>query len=899
MCIMQLFFFKVAGQNVPDVYITGKYSNSPISTVLNSLEEEYQIKFYYNEEWLTNQYISIDFDSIRLESALDKIFESTPCDFEIVRGKYIVLLPKEHVAAVRGYMTDHRDDEVVSDLIILGNPVLAGKAKTATITGKVFDGKTGEPMLGATVWAQNTQDAVVTDIYGNYSITLPPGIYKIQFSSVGFETKDVEVKLISSDKLDFELFQETVNLAEVQVVANSAKRNIQSTQMGMVELSSKAIKELPSLGGEQDVVKSFMLMPGVQTSGEFSSGINVRGGSEDQNLYLINGAPVFNTTHLFGMVSVVNPDAVKNATLYKGHIPSEYGERISSVMDISTNYNDNKKSYTAGGIGLYTSRLMTKQSLFKDRATLSLGGRAGYPTWILHQIQDYDLQNSSAFFYDMFATFNYSLRDHKILLSYYNSYDNLDYAGTYNYNYHNSLLSLIWNHKIGTGFQGKFTFAQSGYRRESADEGYGQNASLIKSDLNYFSGKYSLTYLKKENHIPEIGIQAIVYRINPGEQSPLNSESYVEELTLDQEQSAKVSLYANDKIDLTDRMTVDVGLHASLYSYLGPKNMYEYTSITNPTEDNNTGVTSYANGEIIKQYSGLEPRISVLYRLSENSSLKLNYNRNKQYISLLSYTSVSNPADIWKLSDQYIKPISAHQVAAGIYKNFHSNLIETSAEIYYKHLDNVHEYINDADIEMNDHIETELTDVTGRNYGVEIMAKKSGGSLQGWISYTYSRSFYKTDGVSSEDIINDNNWYSSAYDKPHNVSVVMNYFLNKRMRFSATFNYSTGRPVTLPEYQYNSGGYTLIYYSSRNKYRLPDYHRLDLSFTMDENLKKSRKWKGSWTLSILNVYARKNAYSIFYEKQTPGYYNNNKIYSLYKLYVIGTPLPTLTYNFRF
>ncbi len=411
---------------------------------------------------------------------------------------------------------------------------------------------------------------------------------------------------------------------------------------------------------------------------------------------------------------------------------------------------------------------MIKAPILNNKASFSIGGRTGYPNCIIHKIDDYSLQKSSAFFYDLSANFNLKLNNDKIWISAYKSFDKFNYINEYAYDYGNNLLNGSWLHIFNSKLTGRLINAYSKYNQNKSDNGYGSNGKLLKSSLNYTSGKYHVDYSGIERHNIEAGLQFINYKIKPGEQSPLNSESYVTEESLDHEQGYESSIYINDEFNLSEKIISNLGVRCTYYSYLGVNSINIYESGLPKSEESLTNTKDYSKGEKIQDYTSLEPRLSILYRISENSSLKISYNYNKQFISLLSYTSVSTPDDIWKLADNYVKPVQSHQFALGYYKNFLNNGLESSIEFYYKSLKNLPEYKNNASVEMNEHIETELLNTVGKNYGVELLLKKTYGSLEGWISYTYSRAFKKTNSIYSEEIINKNNWYSSSLDQPHN-----------------------------------------------------------------------------------------------------------------------------------
>ena len=640
-------------------------------------------------------------------------------------------------------------------------------------------------------------------------------------------------------------------------------------------------------------------MPGINSVGEFSSGINVRGGGEDQNLYLINDAPLFNTSHVFGLLSVINPDIVESLTLYKGHIPAGYGERISSVIDIKTRETIPETGKIRGGIGLFDSKLIAELPIVKDKISLDLGGRSVYSNWLLKRIDEIDLRNSNAFFYDLNAIMNINTKKSRYIISAYKSFDDFTFNDEVRYAYGSINASIVWNYLINSKLGSYFSLSFSDYKADKDDIHDDFARSRMTSGIACTGLRYSLKYSGIAKNYIETGLNAFVYSSQPGILKPLDKKSLLVPFSLETERGIEGALFLSDELTLNRFLTFNAGVRVSGYGYLGPKTLLTYEPDMPKDSSSITGMKSYGENDIIQSYIMAEPRISAKYQLNQKSSVKLSFNRNVQYLSLISNAAVSTPGDIWKLSDPYIKPLVARQFAIGYYRNFMNNTIESSIEIYYKNVSNVIEYKRGAELEMAANIEQQLINATGRNFGIELFVKKNTGKIDGWISYTYSRSIRKTTGTFRDEIINDGNYFPSSFDEPHNFILVANYNWNRRIVFSANFTYSSGRPVTLPEYKYNQKNAYLVYWSEKNKYHMPSYHRLDLTLRINESLRINKQWKGSWSISILNVYGRKNAYTIFYKKEEPTIENDYKMYSLYKLYLIGKPILTINYNFMF
>lgn len=885
-------------QGIDSIFISKNYKETPLEILLDGIKKDNKVNVYYKTEWFDENTYTGAFNQVPIKTALSRIFEGTKLTYIDIDNN-IYVIPRENAALILKKMANKNGHHnLMKNYTIIGNPNESGKHKTVKINGLVKDGATGDVLVGSKLIVENTNYYAVTGYTGNYVLEIPAGIYLLRVVSMGFEDKFIDIKAIGPGQLNIEMFEESHAIGEVVISSERTSRNVTRSQMSIIELSAKGIKQLPSLIGEPDIIKSFATMPGVKSASEFGSGINVRGGSEDQNLFLLENSPIYNTSHVMGLLSVINPDAVSKVSLYKGHIPIEYGERVSSVMDIKIEDPLIDEFKMKGGIGIYSSRLLMETPLFNKLIKLKLGVRTSYSDYLLKQMPDYNLQNSSASFYDLTGSVTINLKNNPITIFGYYSNDYFKYASDYSYQYGNKLYSLSWTHIFNPELSFNANGAYSSYALSNKNEQSQLFSYKSNSKIESKSGKLKFEYSGIYNQDLTLGIQGIQYAINPGDKEPIGT-SQANVFKADHENAYELSAFIGDDIKLNGQLSFAIGLRYTYFNNLGPKTAYTYQENEPIVADNISDSTLFSKGESVISYAGFEPRASMKYLLSTESSLKLSYNRNKQYLSLLSYTSITTPEDTWKLADPNLKPIIADQIALGYYHNFSNNNIETSVEIYGKQLQNLTEYRNGAELKFNKHIETELLNAKGVNYGVEFLIKKKNGKLNGSMSYTYSRAFKQTSGKWLSDMINKNERYPSQYDIPHELNINANYKINRRVRLGTTFSYATGRPVTLPEYTYNLGYNKLVYYSDRNKYRLPDYHRLDISLSIDESLKKKKKWKGSWTFALLNVYGRKNAYSIFYQKDTPTPENNYEVFSLYKMYLIGIPMPTITYNFIF
>jgi hypothetical protein len=860
----------------------------PIDSLIHDYEQKNGLRIYYQPEWFENKKLHISALDLPIQDFLYKLKETGKCSLiTLDEASYVLVLPE--------IMPELPAKNETNSVVIVGNMQEFGKYKSATLSGKIVDGKNGEPLPGARLYIGKLKTGTSADKLGKYSLDLPVGDYDIALSYLGYEESFRKVRLVSTGNADFEIFEKSVNLSEVTVTSNKANHNISFTQMSLVRLDAKLIKELPVSMGEVDLLKSITLLPGIQSSGELGTGFFVRGGGADQNLILLEDIPVFNSSHLFGLTSILNPDGIANVTLYKAGIPAKYGERASSVLDIRLGANNQEKVAVTGGIGLINSKINLELPLSKNKANLYLGARTTYSDWLLHKMQDVDLMNSSAGFSDVNGLFVYNANTkNKFSFFGYYSKDRISIKNSDSYNYTNLLGSLRWNHIYNSNLFSAFVvgFSKYEYNMDEFDSLQRDETYKIKTSLLYKTLKYNITWIASKNHSLDIGVNGVIYNEEPGKLTPFDSLSLISPVDLASEKAVEYAIYASDNITLTDKLGAEIGLRFSGYKNLGPADVFVYNPSEVKSEESIIDTAHYGKNKTIASYSGFEPRISFRYTINENSSFKVSYNRINQYINLVSNSTVMNPADLWKLSDTYVKPLKCDQYALGYYRNFKKNMFETSLEIYYKRLKNIIEYKDGASLLVNPTLDADLLNAKGYNYGIELYVKKNSGRLTGWLTYSYSASKRRTNGQTTSEQVNRNEYFPSVYDKPHNLNVIGNYHISRRWRFSWAFSYSTGRPVTLPEYKYSLGGNELVYYSDRNKYRLPDYHRLDISITRDESLKIKKFWKGSWTFSIVNLYGRKNLYSSYFQKEISDY-------NLYALYIIGRPLPTLTYNFSF
>jgi len=776
-------------------------------------------------------------------------------------------------------------------LLIIANIV---KSQNYAVSGYVKDASNGESMIGATVYAKGTANAATTNVYGFYSITLKQGKNTLVYSYIGYKTIEKEIEINSNLTLDIELNEdEKTTLTEVTISSEKENQNVKSMEMSTVKLDIKQINKIPALLGEVDVVRSIQLLPGVTTVGEGSSGFNVRGGNIDGNLILLDEAPVFNSSHLFGFFSVFNPDAVKDVKLYKGGIPAQYGGRISSLLDIRMKEGNNKKLEGSGGIGTIFSRFSIEAPIKKDKASFILAGRRSYIDVLTKPIINKklpDLKNAQFYFYDLTGKVNWRInKKNQIFLSGYFGQD--VFGAGFRFDWGNATATARWNHIFGEKLFLNSTFYYSKYNYFL---GFKNDYDATRFDwgsniINYSFKPEFIYYLNAKNTI-HFGGQSTWYNFKPGEATVTQASGEKIKIGLDNKNGLESAIYIDNEQKITDRFSLQYGLRYSLFNYIADTAFYYYDTIAN-TRKRLKEKKSFSGNTTIKSYGNLEPRFSFKLSLTDESSIKASYNRMAQYLHLVSNTAAATPLDIWTPVTNNILPQLADQVALGYFRNFKENMFETSVEAYYKIMQNQLDYIDNADLLLNEELEADLIQGKGRAYGLEFFIKKNKGKLTGWISYTLSRTERQIPGLSKGE------WYYARYDRPHNLSITSSYELNKKWTFGGNFILQSGIPATFPNVKYEIQGYTVTDNTTekRNNFRNTPYHRLDISATYTPSKNEKRRWKGSWVFSVYNVYNRKNAFTIFFRPNE----NNPKQTEAVRYTIVGTIIPSVTYNFNF
>ncbi len=750
-----------------------------------------------------------------------------------------------------------------------------------TISGSITDATNGEDLFGAVIKVKELENTGTnSNSYGFYSLTLPQGDYTLIYRSTGFVTQEKKIHLFSDTIINVELNipKDVQQIGEVTVNAEKENDNITSSGMNVTRFDPKSIETIPVLFGEKDIMKTLQLTPGVKTAGEGNSGFFVRGGGADQNLILLDEAPVYNASHLLGFFSVFNSDAIKDVALYKSGIPAEYGGRASSVVDVKMREGNNKKFGASGGLGLISSRLTIEAPIVKDKGSFIISGRRSYADLFLKLQKDEALRDTKLFFYDLNAKANYKItKKDRIFLSGYFGRDKFELSDKFGFSWGNATGTLRWNHIINDKFFSNTTLIRSTFDYEFS-VGSGDQAFGIRSSIKDWNVKQDFTYYRNKNNTIKFGLNAIHHTFKPGALTGDN-ESF-NEIILHTRYALELGAYIQNEMKIGPRFNVMYGLRYSGFNYMGSGTDYQFDE-----DGNEIGKQYYSSWESIKYHQGLEPRLSASYILSEKNSVKISYGRNFQYLHQLSNATSSSPTDNWVPSSKNVKPQIADQVAAGYYHNFKDNMYRVSTEIYYKHLANQIDYRNGAALILNDQVEGELVYGKGRAYGLELLIEKKKGKFTGWISYTLSRS------LRTFDQINNGKEFSARQDRIHDIAIVLMYRVSKSIALSGTWIYYTGDAVTFPSGKYEVNGTYIPYYTERNGYRMPDYHRMDLGFTW--YMKERKKFEHNLNISIYNVYARENAFSITFEED-----ENDPTKTVAVQTTLFKLIPSITYNFK-
>ncbi len=895
--------------------ITATFNNTPLKEAILKVETLSNKNFFFDDNWLKGHFVTKTFENESLTKVLNGLFSNTNINYVIKDGN-VILLNNTYVYTElpSDYFNEAKPDEkVIEDnnsapifqeeyatqqsvqkrkLVTIGKQRPKAANKTYTLSGVFKNSKTGEPLQNLSISTIDRSKYAVTDSEGNFSIRLSSGLNKLETNLLGFEKIRQDVIMYGDGNLNIELNENTESLEEV-VVKSKKDANVRDAVVGVTNIDIESIKTIPLVLGERDILKVATTMPGIKTTGEGSSGFNVRGGRADQNLILLDDAVLYNPSHFLGFFSAVNPFTTGSLEIYKASIPAEYGGRLSSVFDIETKSGDMEKFKGEGSIGPITANLAVEVPVVKEKASLITGFRATYSDWILRSLDQEELKNSQASFYDGIVKYKHNIdNNNSIQGTFYFSKDRFSITSDSIFDYSNRLISLKYSHNFSEKSRAEVILVNSQYKYGINYEAEANGNFDFGYELNEYQAKLNFNYKLSNKHKLSYGLSSKLYSIDPGNIEPIGTISDVQAKTIDRERGLESAVYLADLFEVSDKFLLDVGLRYSFYAAMGAATQNVYADGVPKSESSIVEVKTYGNNEFIKTYGGPEYRISGRYLLGNDFSVKAGFNRTIQYLHLLSTNTTQSPTDIWKLSDLNIAPQRANQYSLGFFKNLSGKDVEFSVEGYYKTMNDLLDYKIGAQLILNDNLETELLQGEGKAYGVEFLVKKNAGRLNGYLGYSYSRSQIKLDSQIMQERVNNGEFFPANYDKPHDFSVVANYKLTKRFSLSGNFTYQTGRPITYPIGRYIFAGEEQVLYSDRNEFRIPDYYRLDLGLNIEGNHKLKKLAHSFVNISVYNVLGRNNPYSVFFV-------NEDGQIKAFKTSIFSVPVPTVTYNFKF
>lgn len=911
-CLFLLLSFNVLKAQTNEEKFSFTFNEKTIKDCFDEIEIKSGKKFYYLEQWENlNNIITTSFTNESIDLILNTILKETNLNFFYNNNSYIITqnnfiynnlntsLIKQDSILIENKINplffekliDNNSDES-EKITIIGKQDEIDTKKNYIIEGIITDIKTKSPLSGVLINVTNRNKKVETNIDGYFILELPDGLNHLEIYAMSYKKITRKIILKKDAVLNFQLSENITLLNEV-VVERERNKEVKAIASGVTTFNVEKAKSVPLVLGERDIIKLALALPGIKTASEGSSGINVRGGKDDQNLFLLDNATIYNPSHFFGFFSSINPYLVNDVNIYKGHIPAEFGGRIASVFEINSKEGNYEKFKGEGGIGPVTSNLTFTTPIIKEKSTIIGGARATYSKWILKQIDNEELNKSDASFYDAFLKYKHKINENNTIeTSAYYSKDKFKISSDSLYSYSNSALSLSWKHNFNKKNITNFQLINSNY---AFDIDYSSdNLKSFNYNFNINESKFIFknVYFYNEKHKFSYGLNSVLYLLNPGELIPTDKNSLLTYRKVNNEKGLENSIFINDEYTLSKRISFNLGLRYSSFLALGPATQTVYEDGAPISPGYVQEIRSYDNNEVIKNYNGFEYRFGTRYMLNETSSIKLAYTTNYQYLHKLSSNTTQSPTDTWKLADLNIKPAYGQQISLGFFKSLKDDLYQLSLEGYYKKTKNFLDFRVGSDLILSESIETDAIQGNGKAYGVEFLIKKSEGKLNGWVGYTYSRSLIQLNGDTASKIVNNGNYFSSNFDKPHDFNAILNYKFTKRYSASFNFTYQTGRPVTYPigSYTYGNAQYTL--YSDRNKFRIPDYYRVDVGFNIEGNHKVKKPFHSFWNISIYNLLGRNNPQSIFFVT------DSGKI-KAYKSSIFAYPIPTITYNFKF
>jgi len=870
--LAQLILLSVSAfaQNLGEVRVSGNYVDARLQDVLKDIESNHSLRFFYMEEWLSTTQVTQQFNQKPVLEVLELLLNNSDLSYVLYDDTNIIIGKKDRIRNLKSSREIKTRQSRIVDIDSRFPVMMAGDSTTIgssenMINFKLVDRNDGYPLEGASIYFEKLEYTTSSDANGKAGIVLPKGIFQMEIRMVGYEPFIRNLSVLSNGIVRIEMDQEIIELREVVISGEGPAKRLMDPQAGVVTITPKQIKEIPVFLGEADLIKTILTIPGVSTIGEGAPGFFVRGGNIDQNLILQDEVIFSNSSHALGFFSLFNPDLISSVQLYKGNIPAQFGGRLSSVLDVQLKGNNYTSTTLSGGVGTVMSKLAIETPIVKDKISLLAGGRISYSDWILRAVKIPQIMESEASFYDFNIKMSAKIsKNGSINAGYFQSFDRVNFQGEAGFEWTIKNFSFNWNQGIGRTVQSEF-IAVTGQSDNLNYDPSGLIQSELANGLQFFKLKENVV-IPIKNHLIVTGGEWIYYK--PKDEVLRTSGTLEEQNNLPKDYGQEWGFYLNDEWEISESFALSAGLRTSIFI----------------SEERPAVVTND------RQYINYEPRISVRYGVGASSSIKASYNKVSQYIHLLSNTTGVLPIDQWVLSNSRISPSKSTNFSLGYFKNFDLNSWESSAELFYRRMTDVIEFKDFADLVLNPGLEDEIIQGEGKAYGIEFFVKRHTGKVKGSLSYTYSRTFIKPPQA-AEDIELD--WFPAKFDRPHNLNLVMDWTVNRKSKFGLVFNFNSGRPITAPISFYNLGDVVVPNYSTRNEYRIPNYHRLDLAYTYKRNAVKKKKYQDSITFSIYNIYSRRNAFSVFFRKDP------NSPAKAYKLSVLGSAFPSITYTFEF
>ena len=914
-----LFFLcaQIGWSQGEDKRITVTFENVDLQSAILQLEGLCDCTFFYQEPWVDQyQDVSGSFQNATIKEVLENLLDTTSLNYFLLEDRVILTnnnriygyLPKGFFGAqeigdsaiantskrINSPIFEklyRQSNQQIIPTVKIGKSSEITNQESFTISGYATNTKTQKPLVNALIILGGRNTGVKTDNNGYYTIELRRGTHLFEVNALGMENFKRRLIIYNNGTLNIKL-EEKIEQLEA-VILQSDVNNAVTDVVTKTEIDIKESKNIPLALGERDVLKVAATLPGITTAGEGTIGYNVRGGKSDQNLILLDEAVVYNPQHFFGIFSALNPFVLGEANIYKSSIPASYGGRLSSVFDLQTKDASTDKFGLEGAIGPVTANIALETPIVKEKSGLLIGGRAAYANWILDALDEESLQDSEASFYDGIAKYNHQIsKNAKLEAMAYWSRDDFSITSDSLYVYGNKAFSLRWDQKFDEKNSGEIALSSSEYSFDIEFDGDADDDFELGYRINETALKLHFRHLYSDRLKFDYGVASKLYSVNPGSITPKGTESIVEPLTIEKERALESAVFVAAEVDLFEKFTLDAGLRYSIYNALGAGTQNVFQEGVPREESSITETLTFDENEVIETYSAPEVRVSGRYLFTEDFSVKASYNSTYQYIHTLSNNTTVSPIDTWKLSDLNIEPQSSQQYALGLYKNFDDNTYEMSLEGFYKTSKNILDFKTGAEILLNENIETEVLQGKGKAYGVEFLVKKQKGKLYGWLGYTYSRSFIQLDSPFGEERVNNGDFFPSNFDRPHDFSLVTNYRFTKRFSLATNFVYQTGRPVTFPIGTFSFDDAEFTVFSDRNKFRIPDFFRLDIGLNIEGNHKKNKLAHGFWTISVYNVLGRNNPLSVFFVTE------EGEVKALQSS-VFSVPVPSITYNFKF